>query len=101
MTTTYAIGAPTNVVEELTGRPAEDFETIARGYVNDMPEATPSFFGMLGAMGLMMKIMVMPAPNLRGYERKTNVPILEAPVLSQDSEEWLRTHGHAYAGGNS
>ena len=34
---TFAIGAPTDVVQQLTGRPPEDMETITRRYLNTMP----------------------------------------------------------------
>lgn len=96
---TYAIGAPTSVVEDVTGQPAEDFEMTVRRWTKDLRDAKPSFFGMLRGMGFMMKTMLTHAPNLSKYARNTNAPIVDSPVYAQDSEEWRRTHDQAYAGG--
>src|SRR5580693_9554855 len=60
---TFAINAPTDAVERLTGRPPEDMETIARRYLTTMPGTTQGLSGMARAMRLLTKSVVAPAPN--------------------------------------
>ncbi len=60
----FELGAPTDVVQEVTGRPAETFETTARTYLSQ-PEAQRSWpaFGKVLAQ-------FMLAPLWRGYDHK-------------------------------
>lgn len=87
---TYAVGAPTDHVEEVTGRPAEEFEVTARLYLQH-PELVIPGFGAgskLGASWLLLKTMLTRAPDLDAWESERGYPLLAEPLLAHDSEEW-------------
>lgn len=90
---TYAVSAPTDHVEQVCGRPAEDFEATARRYIQHPDLVFPRFKvgSKLGALSLMLRTMLTRAPNLDQWESERGYPLLTEPVLAHDSEEWLRT----------
>ena len=88
---TFAINAPTDAVERLTGRPAEDMETIARRYLASMPGTTRGLSGMARAMRLLAKSVVTPAPNRKRYLH-TFQDGASIGALSIDSDLWQTTH---------
>jgi uncharacterized protein YbjT (DUF2867 family) len=90
---TFSTGAPTDHVERVTGRPAEDFETTARRYINNPNLIMPGFqaVGKLGAFLLMLKTMLIRAPNLDQWELERGHPMLKKPMLAHESEEWRIT----------
>jgi NAD(P)H dehydrogenase (quinone) len=59
----FAVGGPTDIVKRLTGREPEDFETIARGFVNRSPYRTRGFTGILHALKNFMKLMFTRIPD--------------------------------------
>ncbi|MFQ5741712.1 MAG: hypothetical protein ACE5JX_22160 [Acidobacteriota bacterium] len=85
----FGIGAPTNAVVEVGGREPEEFETIARRYITERPQAVQSFGNKLKAIGFFAKMLMTPTPNMEEYEEQQNHPLLKNPVYSSDSEEWL------------
>ncbi|HZS58175.1 MAG TPA: NmrA family NAD(P)-binding protein [Gemmatimonadaceae bacterium] len=93
---TFAVGAPTHHVEELTGRPAEDFETIARRYFAEPSLVVPGL--QVGSkrktLAFLMKMMLTPVPDLDRWESAQNLPRLARPVLAHDNPEW-RLHAEA------
>jgi len=90
---TYAVGAPTDHVEQVLGRPAEDFEITARRYIQRPELVFPGFKigSKLDAAWLMMKTMLTPAPDLDRWESERGYPLLAEPALAHESEEWLVT----------
>ena len=100
----FAVGAPTNVVEEITKRPAEDFDTIARRYVVEMskasarryavelPEARQSFGNKVKAMQNFAKILLTKAPNIEALERALEVPKLSTSRYGSENQDWLNSH---------
>jgi uncharacterized protein YbjT (DUF2867 family) len=88
---TYAVGAPTDHVERVCGRPAEDFEITARRYIQNPELVLPGLKigNRLDALGLMLKTMLTPVPDLNLWESERGYPLLAEPVLAHDSEEWL------------
>lgn len=90
---TYAVGAPTDHVEQVTGRPPEDFEITARRYIERPELVFPGFKvgGKLGALWLMLRTMLTLAPDLERWESERGYPLLAEPVLAHDSGEWLVT----------
>src|SRR5262249_33631340 len=62
---TFAIGAPTGHVELLTGRPAEDFDTIARRYIRQPDLIAPGLRAgtKLGAIFFLVRMMLTRAPD--------------------------------------
>lgn len=94
----FAVGAPTDVVRELTGREPEDFETICRRYVAERPEAAQSFGSKMGALSRLMRAAVMRTPDMEAFQRAQHHPPLLDPVFAQDAPEWRATHRQANGG---
>lgn len=88
----FALGAPTNVVRELTGRDAEEFETICRRYVSERPESIPTLGNKIGALGRLLRAMLMRTPDMDAFEREQNHPPLSDPVFANGSQEWRSSH---------
>lgn len=90
---TYAVSAPTDHVEQVVGRPAEDFEITARRYVQRPELVFPRFKvgSKLDAFRLLLKTMLTRAPDLDHWESERGYPLLTEPLLAHDSEEWLVT----------
>lgn len=90
----FALSAPTNDVLEVTGRPAEDFETTARRYAA-RPEAQRNFANWLRTF-----VDFMRTPLIRGYnperlERELRLPIPPTPHLAMANARWKEEHGAA------
>ena len=85
----FAIGAPTTTVEDITGTPPESFETIARRYIAQPDLIAPGLRAgtKLGAYAFMMMLLTR-APDLDRWERERGYPMLKAPTLAHDSDEW-------------
>lgn len=90
---TYAVGAPTDHVEEVCGRPAENFESTAQRYLKN-PEHVWAGFEKgttLSAIGMLAKAMLTKAPDLDAFEAARARPRLQNPELAHESESWLST----------
>jgi len=87
---TFAVGAPTDHVQEICGRPPEPFETIARRYIAQPDLIAPGLRAgtKLGALAFMVKMMLTRAPDLDRWERERGHPMLREPVLAHDSRDW-------------
>jgi uncharacterized protein YbjT (DUF2867 family) len=88
---TFAIGAPTDVVQQLTGRPAEDMETITRRYLTTMAGTQRGPSGMARAMSVLAKSVATRAPSHKRYLR-TFQDGAAIGTLSVDSDQWRLTH---------
>jgi uncharacterized protein YbjT (DUF2867 family) len=88
---TFAIGAPTDAVERLTGRTPENMETIARRYVDAAKGMTRSPSGMARAMITLTKTMITLAPDEKRYLR-TFQDGAAVGSLSADSDRWHAGH---------
>lgn len=86
---TFAKGAPTNVVEEIGGRPAEDFETIARRYL--APSMKRTVGTRIGATNRLMMGMLKGMSNLKVISRLDDYKLTN-PTYSADSTSWLESH---------
>ncbi len=89
----FAISAPTDHVEIVTGRPPESFEETAKRYLENPALVHRRFKigGKLGAIKTMLKTAFTKAPNLDAFERSRMVPMIHDPQLAHESTEWL--HG--------
>ncbi len=87
---TYAVGAPTDHVQEVLGRPPESFETAARRYIAQPDLIAPGLRAgtKLEALAFMVKMMLTRAPDADRWARERNHPILREPVLAHDSRDW-------------
>jgi NAD(P)H dehydrogenase (quinone) len=92
----FAMGAPTNDVLEVTGRPAEDFETTARRYAA-RPEAQRSFGNWLRTFVDFMRTPLSPGYNVERLERELRFPFPTAPRLAMANERWKVEHGAQFA----
>jgi uncharacterized protein YbjT (DUF2867 family) len=88
---TFAIGAPTDVVEKLTGRAPEDMETIARRYLATTAGTTRGPLAMARAMTVLTKTMLTAAPNQKRYLAAYQDGAAYG-TLAVDSEQWHATH---------
>ncbi len=88
----FAVNAPTDVVRRITGREAEDFETIARRYAATTPEARPSFAIQFQLMLRMIISLLRPAPKTASYLALDEFSDRSHVVFSADSPQWRRSH---------
>lgn len=90
---TYAVGAPTDHVEQVTGQPPEDFEITAHRYIKHPELVFPHFKigSKLDSVRLMLKTMLTRGQELDHWEFERGYPLLTKPVLAHDSEEWMAT----------
>lgn len=88
----FALSAPTNDVLEVTGHPAEDFETTARRYAAQ-PEAQRNFGNWLRTFVDFMRGPFTPGYNPDRLERELRFPKPVAPRLAMADERWKTEHG--------
>jgi uncharacterized protein YbjT (DUF2867 family) len=84
-------GGITNVVEELTGVPAESFEITARRYAS-MPFAKQTFGNRLKAFINFNLTPFYPGYNLERWDRHKGFPMSPNPTLSIDDDRWRSEH---------
>lgn len=87
----FELGAPTSDVLDVTGRPAEDFETIARRYAA-LPRNQRSFANWLREF---IQFMVAPfgsGYNFDRYDRELRRPFPSEPQFAPESKIWRREH---------
>jgi NAD(P)H dehydrogenase (quinone) len=88
----FALGAPTNDVLEVTGRPAEDFETTARRYAA-RPEAQRNLTNWLRTFVDFMRSPLVPGYNPERLDRELDFPKPPAPRLAMANQGWKVEHG--------
>jgi NAD(P)H dehydrogenase (quinone) len=89
---TFALaGGVTDVVERLTGTPAESFETTAARYAA-MPFARQSLTNRLAAFLRFNVLPLYPAHDLRAHERREGLATPEQASLAIDTPSWMRDH---------
>ena len=88
----YAVSAPTDHVETVTGQKPESFESIARRYLDDPSLIHPKLTqgSKAQALAFAVRMMLTRAPNFEQWERERGYPILTEPVLAHDSGEWRK-----------
>lgn len=84
-------GGMTDVVRDLTGRPAESFETTARRYAA-LPFAKQTLANRLTAFLRFNATPFYPGYNFAKWDRKMALPAPPHPSLSVEDEIWRRTH---------
>ena len=76
----------------MTGRPAEDFETIARRYAA-LPQNQRTFANRLREFAQFMMGPLRPGYNFDRYDRELRRPFPSEPQFAPESEVWRREHG--------
>lgn len=92
----FLCGGTTNVVQEVTGRPAEDFATIARRYAAADPLVPRTLPNLLRALTQVAKIMLTSPLDIERWQRDNDMPFVDG-VDAMDAPEWKRTHDVAQA----
>ncbi len=93
----FEVGAPTTDVLEVTGRPAEDFETIARRYAAQ-PHLKRTLGNQLSELVQFAVTPFLPGFNLERYDRELRRPLPSQPWFAPDSPAWLREHARPGSG---
>ena len=91
---TFAVGGPTDAVLQITGRPAEDYETTARRYAEQLPKNIRSLPSMLKAMMQMNLWMLRPAPKTKPHLALSDFLQPDRASLSIDTPSWRASHGN-------
>ena len=87
----FALGAPTTDVLDVTGRLAEDFETIARRYAAK-PRNRRTLGNRLRELAQFVVAPLGPAFDLDRYDRELRRPFPSTPQFATDSAVWRREH---------
>ena len=87
----FEVGAPTPDVLDVTGRPAEDFETIARRYTA-LPHNRRTPGNWLRECTQFLITPFSPGFNFDRYDRELRRPFPFEPQFAPDSEVWRREH---------
>src|SRR5215469_4091739 len=90
----FELGAPTTDVLDVTGRPPEDFETIARRYAA-LPRKQRTLANWLREFAQFMLAPLSPGFDLDRYDRELRRPFPSVPQFTTDSEVWRREHATA------
>lgn len=90
----FELGAPTADVLEVTGRPAEDFETIARRYAA-LPSNRRTLGNRLRTLLQFAMTPLSPAFNLSRYDRELRRPLPSEPRFAPESKVWRAEHAIA------
>jgi hypothetical protein len=88
----FAAGAPNDTIPELTGKDAEDFETIARRHASS-PASRQSFRARLAAFARFMAVPILPGFDPVAYDRAQEQPVPSTPHLALDDAGWTASHG--------
>lgn len=89
---TFAINAPTDDVERVSGQSAETFESIVRRIAASRPDLQPNLIRRFGAMMGFIKILFTPALDPQKIQRDRDYVLLKNPKYSQETQEWRQTH---------
>ena len=88
----FELGAPTTDVLEVTGRPAEDFETIVRRYAAQ-PRNQRSFGNWIREFAQFMIAPLSPGFNFDRYDRELRRPFPSLPQFAPEGKVWRSEHG--------
>ena len=89
-------GGVTTDLEDLTGTPAEDFETTARRYAA-LPFARQTLGNRLKAFANFNLTLFYPGYNLKRIDRAFGFPVPPNPTYSIEDERWRREHSQMMA----
>lgn len=87
----FEFGAPTTDVLDVTGRPAEDFETTARRYAAD-PAAKRTLANGVKAFADFLRTPLSPGYDLDAYDRRMRFPMPSAPRYVMQDTRWMAEH---------
>lgn len=85
-------GGVTDVVQDLTGRPAESFDRIAARYAA-APQARRTPANLARMLARMAILPLVPQLDIDRYARTHGFPAAPSPRLSSDDPRWRADHG--------
>lgn len=88
----FGIGAPTTVVEELTGEAPEPFEAVAQRSLAASGFATRSPASFARAAARLLRTLAASTPRPAAIARRLGLPEIAHATLAADSPAWLATH---------
>ncbi|MBT3047215.1 MAG: NmrA family NAD(P)-binding protein [Candidatus Thiodiazotropha sp.] len=95
----FEMGAPNDVVLEMTGKAAEDFESIARRYINSYaPITVPTLGNKLKAIGSFIRLALTSPVDLDKFEKSRDYPLPVNPAYSIESTSWVQSHDKQHKG---
>jgi uncharacterized protein YbjT (DUF2867 family) len=83
----FAFGAPTDVVLEVTGRPAESFEATVRGY-EERPEAQRTAAAFIKAFSEFMLSPLWRGYDTARFERDAGIGPVANPLYAMQDKAW-------------
>ena len=86
----FAVDAPNDTIRELTGKDAEDFETIARRHAA-LPESRQSFGARLTVLARFVAVPILPG-FIAADDRAQEQPVPPTPRLALDDADWTASH---------
>jgi hypothetical protein len=92
----FELGAPTTDVLDVTGQPAEDFETIARRYAA-LPHNRRTLGNRLREFAQFVIAPLSPGFDLDRYDRELRRPFPSQPQFAPESKVWRGEHAMAHA----
>ncbi len=86
----YAVSAPNDHVEIVTGAPAESFEVTARRYIQKPALVSPNLKigSKLSAFSLLARILMAKPLDLERWERDRGYPLIRRPTLAYECPLW-------------
>ncbi|HEY4443056.1 MAG TPA: NmrA family NAD(P)-binding protein [Steroidobacteraceae bacterium] len=87
----FELAAPTTDVLDVTGRPAEDFETIAHRYAA-LPSNRRTLGNSLREFAQFVIAPLGPGFDFDRYDRELRRPFPSEPQLAPESKVWRREH---------
>jgi uncharacterized protein YbjT (DUF2867 family) len=88
----FSVGAPNDVVREVTGRPAEPFEAVVRRRAA-LPQYRRSVINTLRELFLLMVLPLRPGFDAERYFRGLQITPPALPTYAADSVVWRMEHG--------
>ena len=87
----FEYGAPTTIVQEVTGRPAESFEATARTYLMH-PDARREGKAFRRVLTEFMLAPIWRGYDHAAYERQLDLPMLAKPLYAMQDGDWKANH---------
>ena len=84
-------GGVTQVMEQLTGKPAESFDVTARRYA-ELPFAAQTVSNRLKALLRFAITPFYPGYNVEAFERMVQIPPASKPLYCMEDPRWKESH---------
>jgi NAD(P)H dehydrogenase (quinone) len=93
----FGLGGPTDVVQRVTGAPAEDFTSIVRRYAAADPMARRSVANTLRALVNMVRVLATSPMDVERWQKSHGLPWIADPELCVNDSNWHSSHAAPHA----